>query len=125
MKFCENCGFKYYIGIDSNDTNKLINYCRNCGFKDETIAIDGGCVLDTNFKKKTQNFNHIINKYTKLDPCLPHIFNMKCPNDGCITNNNDNKIPTDVIYFRYNDDDLKYLYICTTCDTTWKTDDNK
>jgi DNA-directed RNA polymerase subunit M/transcription elongation factor TFIIS len=114
MKFCEKCGFKYYISINNNE---LVNFCRSCGFKDSTLLnIGGNCLLETNFKKKKQNFNHIINKYTKLDPCLPHIYNIKCPNENCKT------VKNDVIYFRYNDDDLKYLYICVNCDTTWKTD---
>jgi hypothetical protein len=26
---------------------------------------------------------------------------------------------------RYDDDNLKYLYICVTCDTMWKTDEVK
>ena len=30
-----------------------------------------------------------------------------------------------VIYLRYDDNNMKYLYICEDCDTTWKTDDNK
>ncbi len=30
-----------------------------------------------------------------------------------------------VIYLRYDDANMKYLYICEYCDTTWKTDDNK
>ena len=28
-------------------------------------------------------------------------------------------------YIRYDDANLKYIYICSTCDTTWKTDDSK
>jgi hypothetical protein len=28
-----------------------------------------------------------------------------------------------VIYIRYDDDNMKYLYMCVTCDTVWKTDD--
>jgi DNA-directed RNA polymerase subunit M/transcription elongation factor TFIIS len=114
-----------YISINENDTNKLIYYCRNCGNKDETITDEGVCVLNTELKKGEQKFNHIINKYTKLDPTLPRIYNIKCPNFGCKTNTETGDKMPEVIYIRYDDDNLKYLYICSECDHTWKTDDNK
>ena len=109
----------YYIGINVNDTNKIIYYCRNCKYKDENLTEEGICVLNTQLKKGEQNFNHIINKYTKQDPTLPRIYNIKCPNKECKSNVEDTK--TEVIYMRYDDDNLKYLYICVDCDTVWKT----
>jgi len=126
MKFCRECNNMLYIGIDSEDSNKLTYYCRNCGSVDEMIANEGHCVLNTQFKKGEQKFNHIINKYTKMDPTLPRLYNMKCPNDVCITNAHDKKKEnTEIIYIRYDDDNLKYVYICADCDFTWKTDDLK
>lgn len=71
MKFCNHCSNMLYISINEDDTNKLIYYCRNCGEKDESITEEGICVLNTQLKKGEQKFNHIINKYTKLDPTLP------------------------------------------------------
>ena len=44
---------------------------------------------------------------------------------ACKTNTETNKDPAEVIYMRYDDDNMKYLYICVTCDTVWKTDDAK
>jgi len=123
MKFCEKCDNMYYIAIDNEDPNKLQYYCRNCGHKDDTIAEEGTCVLNTQFKKGEQKFNHILNEYTKLDPTLPRIYNMKCPNVECKTNAEKYDKPVEVIYMRYDDDNLKYLYICAQCDTTWKTND--
>lgn len=125
MKFCDKCSNMYYIGIDAEDPNKLTYYCRLCGNKDNTILEEGACVLNTQLKKGEQKFNHIINEYTKLDPTLPRIYSMKCPNKECNTNKDNNDKPTEVIYVRYDDDNLKYLYICVECDTTWKTDSEK
>ena len=124
MKFCNQCSNMLYISIDENDTNKLIYYCRNCGEKDESITDEGVCVLNTQLKKGEQKFNHIINKYTKLDPTLPRIYNIKCPNGACKSNVDDKGHP-EVIYIRYDDNNLKYLYLCSECDNIWKTDDNK
>lgn len=123
MKFCTVCDNMYYIGINANDPNLLTYYCRNCKHKDDTITEEGVCVLDTQLKRGEQKFNHIINKYTKLDPTLPRIYNIQCPNAECKTNLE--KTPAEIIYLRYDDDSLKYLYICSDCDTTWKTNDAK
>lgn len=126
MKFCNHCSNMLYISINEDDTNKLIYYCRNCGEKDESITEEGICVLNTQLKKGEQKFNHIINKYTKLDPTLPRIYNMKCPNVDCKSNNDSSAAgPCEIIYIRYDDDNLKYLYLCSECDNIWKTDDNK
>ena len=124
MLFCSVCDNMYYMSINEKDGSKLSYYCRNCGHKDNTIATDGVCVLNTQFKKNEQKFNHIINEYTKLDPTLPRVFNIPCPNISCSTNHStEDKTSREVIYMRYDDQNLKYLYICTTCDTVWKTDD--
>ena len=123
MKFCTNCDNMYYIGISGTDSNKIIYYCRSCGNKDETITNEGLCVLKTHYKNNTNTYSHIINQYTKLDPTLPRIYTIKCPNSKCKTNNEDAKEPAEIIYMRYDDDNLKYSYICSTCDTIWKTDD--
>lgn len=121
MKFCEKCDNMYYIGLDANDNSKLTYYCRNCGHVDNTMTDEGVCVLDTQFKSGQQKSDHLINKYTKLDPTLPRIKNVKCPSATCATNAHDAKEPAEVIYMRYDDANLKYIYICSTCDTSWKS----
>ena len=83
---------------------------------------DGGCILNVQTNNEEQHFNRIINKYTKHDPTLPRIYNMKCPNNKCKSNTNTPPTNPEVVYMRYNDADMKYLYICTDCDHTWKTD---
>ena len=123
MKFCVKCDNMYYIGVSDKDSNQLTYYCRNCGHKDETLTSEGVCVLNTELRKGEQKFNHIVNRYTKMDPTLPRIYNMVCPNATCKTNTAAEKVPCEVIYMRYDDDNLKYLYICAECDTVWKTDE--
>ena len=123
MRFCVKCDNMYYIGVSVDDPNQLTYYCRNCKHKDETVTEEGLCVLNSQLKKGEQKFNHIINEYTKLDPTLPRIYNMKCPNSECKTNKEDNK-NAEIIYIRYDDNNLKYLYMCTECDTTWKTNEH-
>jgi DNA-directed RNA polymerase subunit M/transcription elongation factor TFIIS len=123
MKFCQECQNMLYIAINEEDTNKLTYYCRNCGTVDTTITQEGHCVLQTQLKRGEQKFQHMINKFTKLDPTLPRIHSMKCPNESCKTNESGSKDPAEVIYMRYDDQNMKYVYICVECDTIWKTDD--
>ena len=124
MKFCTNCDNMYYIGVSASNSNQLNYYCRNCGHVDETLASQNICVLKTQIKKEEQKFNHIINEYTKLDPTLPRIYNVECPNPQCKTNKTTEgeKKKAEVIYVRYDEDNMKYLYMCVECDTVWKTE---
>ena len=121
MHFCSNCSNMYYIRINSDDPNSLVYYCRQCGNEDKIIAVDNVCVSITQIKKSEKSFNYIINKYTKLDPTLPRINNILCPNPDCNTNIKDD--PREIIYIRYDDVNMKYIYLCSTCDTVWNTND--
>lgn len=123
MHFCTNCQNMYYISIDGNDANKLIYYCRNCGDTNTSLSVENVTVSKTQLKKSEQEFSHVINKYTKLDPTLPRINSILCPNAECQTNTND--VPREIIYIRYDDLNMKYVYLCSTCDTVWKTDEQK
>jgi DNA-directed RNA polymerase subunit M/transcription elongation factor TFIIS len=113
----------YYIRISAEDTNKLVYYCRNCGHEDSNLTVDNVTVSKVQLKKSEQQFNHIINKYTKLDPTLPRIKRVLCPNPDCATNTTDAE--REIIFIRYDDTNMKYVYLCSTCDTVWKTEENK
>lgn len=118
MKFCEKCDNMYYIGINPDNTNKLTHYCRNCNHVDDRISTEGLCLLNTNFNSGEQDYKNLINEYTKLDPTLPRLYNTKCPNNDCKTENG-------VIYLRYDNGNMKYVYMCVDCDMVWKTDDRQ
>ena len=113
MHFCTNYNNMYYVKIAEENENQLIYYCRKCGTEDTTITEDNICVSKTVLKKSELKFSHIINEYTKLDPTLPRTNKIKCPNKEC---NDDDK---EVIYIRYDDTNMKYVYICTACDKVW------
>ena len=124
MHFCTDCNNMYYIRINPEDTNNLVYYCRNCGKEDDNLAVDNVCVLKTQIKQGEQSFGHIINKYTKLDPTLPRVNNVLCPNAECATNKDGkDKVEREIIYIRYDDTNMKYVYICAECDRVWKTND--
>ena len=59
---------------------------------------------------------------------------MKCPNADCKSNekspeskdeNDDASPKPEIIYLRYDDKKMKFIYLCAHCDTTWLSSDNK
>ena len=126
MHFCKICNNMYYLKLNPIDMNSLIYYCRNCGDEDNNLNTEDNCVLNTQICGGDIDNSRIINKFTKYDVTLPRSSTIRCPNQDCITNiksrnDDDTKPENEVIYLRYNDDDMKYIYICSHCDTTWKT----
>lgn len=123
MKFCSQCDNMYYIAISESNENKLTHYCRVCGHKENDYT-EEICVLNTNTSNRDVIYNYIINEYTKNDPTLPRLYNIECPNPNCKTNDqskDEKKKPTEVVYMRYDDNNLKYTYICVECNYLWKT----
>ena len=120
MHFCAECQNMYYIKISGDDENKLIYYCRNCGYEDALLTDSNICVSKTQFKRSELKYNHFINQYTKLDPTLPRTQMIKCPMSECESNSDESK--REIIYIRYDDIEMKYIYLCSKCDTTWKVD---
>lgn len=160
MHFCTGCGNMYYIRL--TETNGIVYYCRNCGNEDESITIDNLVVSQTCLQQTGVNQSNGVNKYTKLDPTLPRISTIQCPNSECPCNRNHNPtqyadratitgtnesnqanesnqdndaseaseakqvdadaVPREVIYLRYDDIRLKYIYLCAVCNTIWNTE---
>lgn len=125
----------YYIELNKNNSDSLVYYCRNCQNKNDKLIqeLNNFCVSKTHIIKNTENHGNVINEYTHLDPTLPRVkFNMICPNTTCPSNSTGNdeskdeadntKVPKEIIYLRYNDSSMKYVYLCGVCKTHWKTD---
>ena len=146
MNFCDKCENLYYIKLSDDDDNNLTYYCRKCGNVDDgdVTSLNSICVSKSQKKDSDGSYKHIINKYTKFDPTLPRIYNIKCINEDCITNNKDEikesknldeeskkdldsikETGSEIIYLRYDDKNIKFVYICTHCDNVWKSCDNK
>ncbi len=122
MKFCSSCQNMYYLRMSAKSNtpikNNLIYYCRKCGNTEEPTDSESVCVSTLNLKKGEQNFSHVINKYTKYDPTLPRMTNMKCPSTSCESNVKD-YFP-EIISVRYDDENVKYVYSCTVCESIWR-----
>jgi DNA-directed RNA polymerase subunit M/transcription elongation factor TFIIS len=159
----------YYIRLSEDDPNSIVYYCRNCGHENKNISLDSVTVSKTSFKNAKQKYNSIINKYTKMDPTLPRINTIKCPNQSCRSNGGDEgsnlqdlgqeavvdvdviveeqgiavastatatskkssmsglkskkkETGREIIYLRYDDVNMNFVYLCATCDTVWNTE---
>ena len=122
MNFCTNCDNMYYIKLEEEECDKIVYYCRNCGNVDDKILDVNKCILEENINKTEDKYNTHINKYTKLDITLPRINYIKCPNSICETNSQGfDSSKKEIIYIRYDNTAMKYLYLCSHCDFIWKT----
>ena len=124
MHFCSNCGNMYYIKLMESPKKQLVYYCRKCGNEDTSFDENSVVVSKTNLKKSKQQYEHIINKYTKLDPTLPRISNISCPNRECPSNRDIEPEQNEIIYIRYDNENMKYIYLCSNCDNVWKLESN-
>ncbi len=122
MHFCINCSNMYYIRLSEEDPNSIVYYCRNCGHENKNISLDSVTISKTSFKHNKQKYNSIINKYTKIDPTLPRINTIKCPNQSCSSNESNKEKEREIIYLRYDDVNMNFVYMCSTCDTVWNTE---
>ena len=130
MHFCTECQNMYYTRLGGENLNKLIYYCRKCGHENDSLSLDPKniCVSKTHLKTSSSSYHHMVNEYTKLDPTLPHINNIPCPNESCQSKSTgedgSEEVKNDVIYLRYDDANLKYVYICANCNIVWKNSSN-
>lgn len=137
MEFCNKCGNMYYIMLSKKDNNNITYHCRKCGDENSKLIneLKNLCVSKTHIINNNTNYKNIINEYTKYDPTLPRTNKLDCPNENCPSNsNNDNdndetksskkkcKTEKEIVYIRYDNENMKYIYLCCLCDTTWKND---
>lgn len=115
MDFCKKCDNMYYMKID--ESKNLIHFCKNCGYEDTNI-LDTQNLKVLKFSKELKNKDVHINEYTKYDPTLPHVHTIKCPNVDCPSNTSTD-VQQDVIYLRYDDKHMKFMYLCVHCDFNW------
>ena len=123
MHFCDKCDNMFYIKLETVDCNKITYYCRNCGNTNDELLDLGKCILKEKISNNENKYNMFINNYTKLDNTLPRLNYIKCPNETCKSNKQEFDINNrEIISIRYDDTNMKYLYLCSHCDYTWNTE---
>lgn len=117
---CPKCDFYMPLVSTGTEGSSAIQYmrkCSNCGHNEEEKP---GLVMETVIQEKAgSTYTAVLNEFTKMDPRLPHVKNIKCPNTECTTNLGTEE--PDVIYMKTDAANLKFLYICNRCNTHWKS----
>lgn len=108
----------YLNSEDTEEGETLTHYCRQCGLT-FPFEENEGCVLDTNTKSNASEYQTAIGPYTHLDPTLPRTQEIPCPT--CSVDAAENP---EVVFVRYDNQALSYVYLCTKCKTAWKVEDS-
>ena len=125
VQFCPTCDYYLYLKAGGADaaggtSTAMYRICHNCGYQKEDTK--GGLVMETDLQEKTsESYKILLNEFTKMDPTLPHLDTIKCPNDKCASNTANTK--PDVIFMKYDAVNLKYLYLCNVegCGAQWRS----
>ena len=72
----------------------------------------------SNYSSNHPRTENVVNQYTFDDPTLPVLSDGHCINPECACNT-DAAVDPEVLYVRYNDQDLKFLYLCRHCRQCW------
>jgi DNA-directed RNA polymerase subunit M/transcription elongation factor TFIIS len=120
MRFCSVCA--YYLFLNKGESG-LSLLCRHCGYT-ETMDPQNtadALILETTFAASSsqKKVDSQLNDFTKLDPTLPRLTTIQCPNSDCDTRRAGAK--PDILYIKTDAKNLKYQYCCTVCDTQWSS----
>lgn len=112
MKFCEVCDNMLYMEVTKERDLKF--YCKNCNFSGIQTAVDlsSVCVSTKSYANDANSFKNYMTPFIKYDRSLPRVNNIKCQNCDPAEN--------EVIYVKYDHDNMKYLYFCCKCEHFWK-----
>jgi len=132
MNFCDECDNMLEIKVaeetENNMPSSFLSFtCKTC---DKTYSeeeskkiLKDKCVYSINYNIDSIKRDSVINQYSYLDVTLPRVKNVKCPNSNCAGGAN-----PEVCYIKYDDERMKYVYICCDCQknkiepSTWYLD---
>jgi DNA-directed RNA polymerase subunit M/transcription elongation factor TFIIS len=121
MKFCPLCDNTMYIRVvRDKEQSRLEHFCKLCGATDHASQSNGSvCVIDTHVHDDDLNdYKRFMTPYLKYDPTLPRRDNIACLNKQCKSHEAEKY---QVIAVKYDEENMRYLYCCETCDTFWRT----
>ncbi len=115
VEFCDKCENLLYLFIDG-ETNKIVLQCKSCGnekpMKNKVIKINNNTNVNVD-KSDVINTNPFITHDITI-PTIKNNKNIKCQNEACTGEE------IDIKYIKYDDENMKYLYICNHCGHKWK-----
>lgn len=117
MEFCELCENMLYKKNDED--NNFIYYCKNCDNKIIKKKENGSiCVIDDNKIDDIIKYSQYNTEYIEHDHTLPRVNNIHCTNINCTKKKDEEN---EIIYMKYDKDNMRYLYYCVYCHSRWKS----
>lgn len=121
LRFCPVCSNYLYL---KNTETGLMTTCYHCGYNTKFTPASSAeaLILETTFAATgaaAKQTAPVLNEYTKLDPTMPHLKTIACPNQACPSQADPTK--RDVLYIKTDAQNLKYQYCCMVCDTQWSS----
>lgn len=115
MEFCGKCDNMIYVSLEnSGEGYCLKKLCRNCNCTTPSLHCSEP-IISTELRDDFVNFKQHSHVDIKHDPAMPRLTSIACP-QGCS--------PNDVMYIKFDQINMKYMYFCCTCSLFWK-EDNK
>ena len=114
MKFCDNCDNMLYLklidkDIEDGSIKKPTYVCNNCNNNNEYDQNDNSCLFKIDYNIDNIKKETFINPFIYEDITLPRAEGIKCPNDNC------QKPKPEIIYIKYDNENMKFIYICLDC----------
>ncbi len=115
VEFCDKCDNLFYLYINP-ESMQVIKVCKSCG---NNVKMDDKVLSINNDTKVSIDKSDIINAnpFITHDITLPTIRdnkNIQCKNELC------NAEEINIKYIKYDEENMKYLYICNHCGCKWK-----
>lgn len=128
MNFCKTCGNMLYMSIRVEEGGggdgggarpRITSSCKSCGSSSELDKQQcTAAMFSTNYGDDQMAYKQFMTPHITHDPTLPHASDIECINPNC---GRPEDKPRDVIYVKYDRDNLKYMYHCTHCKEFWKS----
>ena len=129
MRFCPVCDYclflKLGIAAKGEDRTALVTTvdlnCKKCGYTEpmKPKSTADALILETTTNISKKKMVSQLNEYTKLDPTLPHLKTIPCPNEECESNLDESL--RDILYIKVDAKNMKYQYSCLVCETQWSS----
>ena len=106
-----------FLYSNEEEKGRLYLACKKCGLSNPYNK--NTCIYSNEYNLDlSETIND--NKYLNSDVTLPSIsgnVNIKCPNQTCESITDDK--PSDIIYIKYDNESMNYLYECKYCKQKW------
>ena len=117
MNFCKDCDNLLEIVIETPEDQAQKSFltfkCNCCNLvfskEDSKSLLTDNCIYKLNFNTENIKIDSMINEYVHEDITLPRVKNIKCPNANCPADQ------AEILYIKYDNEAMKYLYVCCDC----------